>query len=248
MSWRIESYAYSEGPAAAAGDSASLGEAFEVANIVGAIVDGYTGYARLAAPVRFAAALVEWSAALTAYFAAEGVATPGVTLAYDAAAQRVTVQVDDAGGGDLLLPGSMAAYLGITQASPGGLIITGESMPAGCVGIMGARILPPADAARVTMDRLRHGRTDVVAWGNVAAQSVRVYLTRADRAAWESAGWCMTGRIRIVQGDGGAFDSAYSATNLAGYLDGYVFGATKPEPLDRTESVYAVDLSLAVQP
>lgn len=241
---RILSYIYSEGPGATSGVACPATARFDVGITLGVIEQAspsLTTRARLTAPTRFDDALVAWQNSLNMP-APAGAPSGLYTLTYDPTTARVTLATTNGvafqpvyGSTDFL--GELwNAGFGLYHTS-----FTGKNPPFGAIELLGVTIRPSQDAARVTLEDFRHGRSAATVWGNAATYEVRAWFRRD--ASWSYA---LTGRIRIKQGDGGAYDSAYAPDNLGGYLDGYVVQTSDLKGFGPNDEWLSVDILVAV--
>lgn len=249
MAPRIYSYAYSEGPAAIASPAtaAPATAAYQAQNTLAVIeqaAPSTTVYARLAAPALFTDALAAWATSLSLTAPAGGAGDYAVT--YNPATKRVTIASTTATPFRPVFPGVVGAWLGFVAALSGWATSwTGDAAPLGVLELLGGNVQPAEDAARLDLEPLRLNRQRLTLWGNVQRQ--RVQLTVGKASAAGLAGPCLAGRVRLYQGSGGAYDSAWSATNPTGYVDGYVLEVGKVTPLGSREDWLRVDLTMAVQ-
>lgn len=238
----LEAYAYSEGPAASASPltAAPATGPLQAHNTVAVIHKSTltTVYARLAEPTLFRAALVAWNASLNLSPPAGSHAVP--LWVFDTATRRVSVS-----GSSFrpVFPGVVGPWLGFTATLTGwSTHWTAPSAPLGIVALLGVNVRPAEDAARIELQDLRLGRRQLTVWGNAQRFRVTVWCARADIRALESS--CATGRVRVHQGSGGSYASAWSASNLLGYVDGYVEDVSQPRPMGSREDWWVVDLLL----
>lgn len=240
----LEGYAYSEGPAALASPltAAPATAPLQAQNTVAVIhqsAPSTTIYARLAAPTMCRTALAEWSASLNLAAPAGTGAT--YVWVFDTSTRRVSVS------GSVsfrpVFPGVVGPWLGFSAPLTGWATLwTAPSAPLGIVALLGVNVRPAEDAARIELQDLRLGRRQLTVWGNAQRFRVTVWCARADIRALESS--CATGRVRVHQGSGGAYASAWSAANLLGYVDGYVEDVSQPRPMGSREDWWVVDLLL----
>jgi len=234
---RIMAYAYSEGPVT--GVTADI-----VANSTLAVIEqsspGTTTYVRPATPELFETQLVTWQTHLFTYTPA------GVyTCTYDATTQRVTLATTNGTGFRPVMPGNLAVWLGFTQDLSSGWAESweGESAPAAVAELLGVTVEPAEDAARVDLAEHRHGRSVATVWGNHQVHRVHLVFSRTTTLAQIAAGYLTTGRVRIWQ----AGDSTpYSATNVDGYIDGYVIAADDPTEDGDVGELWTLNLLIGV--
>jgi hypothetical protein len=244
--FRIESYAYSEGPQGAAGSAAGPTAALQTVQtlaVVESTSPGTTTYERPAVPLLFSDLLALWATDLSR--AMPWGAPAGIySCAYSATSKRVTIATTNGVAFKPSPVGNELDYLGITQAI-GGYATSweGASAPLGIAELLGVTVEPAEDWAVSDLTRYRHGRAVAPAWGNHQVHAVKLFA-RSSATAALAAGYLTTGRVRIYQGDTG---SAYSPTNIDGYVDGYVLAASDLETDGDDESLWILDLLVAVQ-
>ena len=236
MTASIMAYAYSEGPAT--GVTADI-----VATSTIAVIEESspvtTTYARPIVPTLFTTQLSAWTTTLSLE------APAGVyACSYDAVTQRVTIESTNATAFRPVMSGNAAVWLGFSQTLAGyALTWTGESAPAAVAELVGAMVQPAEDAARVDLERYRHGRAVAVAWGNHQTHRVRLVFARSTALDAIAAGYLTTGRVRVWQcGD----LTAYSPTNIDGYIDGYVIAADDPIESGDVGELWTLDLVVGV--
>lgn len=182
---------------------------------------GTTTEARPATPELFETQLTTWQTHLFTY-------TPAgiYTCTYDASTQRVTIATSNAVNFRPVMDGNLASWLGFTQVLAGWADSwTGASAPAAVAELLAVTVEPAEDAARVDLSEYRHGRAVATVWGNHQVHRVRLVFSRTTTLAQIQAGYLQAGRVRIWQaGDA----TAYSATNVDGFIDGYVLAADDP--------------------
>jgi hypothetical protein len=243
--FRIEAYAYSEGPrgsgGVAAGASAAL-QTVQTLAVVESATPGTTTYERPAVPVLFSDLLALWAADLS-QAAPWGAPAGTYSCTYDSGTRRVTLQTTNAVQFKPVAIAGELAFVGLTQAIGGFAVSwTGASVPFGVAELLGVTVEPAEDWAVVDLDKYRHGRAVAAAWGNHAAHRVKLYALGDARAAL-SGGYLTAGRVRIYQGDTGA---AYSATNVDGYVDGWVVASGELQTEGDDEDLWTLDLVVAV--
>lgn len=163
------------------------------------------------------------------------------TFAYDATTQRVTI-ASNGGNFAYSLIGNLAALLGMPSTGAGASHFIGTSAPIGLIDLRGCEVEPPQDASRLDLQRYRHGRVVVAAWGCAQTFKARIWLAAADVATWQQ-GYIMAGKVRLTQASGGG--SAYSPTNLGGYVDGWIVSSGRPVYYGQREDVVSIDLVIA---
>lgn len=244
----IQSYAYSEGPAAllvSPWTAAPAGAPYQSAQTLAVVeqsTPATTTYARPASPLLWTDLLAYWSTSLSAH-APAGAPSGHYSVTYSATTRRVTIANTAGAAFRPVFVGSGAKFLGFTQYISGwDTSWTALSAPLGVVELVGATVKPAEDGAKVQLAHYRHGRAVAVGWGNTNVHHVTVWIRRSD-AAHLSAGWCLTGRVRLWQH--ATHTDAYSATNVAGYVDGYVVNASALRATGASEDFLTMDLTIA---
>jgi hypothetical protein len=247
---RLVSYAYSQGQSAADLGGGVLVAAPTTAlfNAVQSIAINESGtivYARPNVPTLFDDLLTTWQTSLS-MAAPAGAPSGTYTVSWSATTNRVTIA--STVFFKPVMPGRLSGYLGFTQSLTGAAAAswTGASAPHGTIPLAGVTVRPAEDKARVQKDDFRLGRTRTTVWGNLQTYMVKVVFTQADVAAYQ-AGWCFTGKIRIYQGNSGAYLTAHSPSNLAGYVEGWVIQQGDLKAFGAGEDYLALDLTIGVQ-
>ena len=216
---RVEVYCYSE--AATAGEVAPDLDANGGMAVIEQGTPGTTTYGRPTDHVIFSTQLIS----IRTEFDAS--APAGLyTMGYAADTQRVPIASTNATTFRPQMPANAATWFGFTQdlsaAAGWALSWTADDAPAGIVDLVAVEAAPAEDAARVDMQKYRHGRAVSTIWGNRQVHQVKLTFRR-ENLAQIAAGYLTTGRVRIWQaGDG----TAYSPTNVDGYIDGRVVATT----------------------
>lgn len=230
---RIEGYAYSDGTGK-----------FRAVNSL--VIEEQpsspaTTTARLGAPAVFSTALTAWASILNA-------TTPAglYAITYSSTTRRVTIASTNAvnfrpdwSGPDA----ELARWLGFDPAAVYGFATShvGTAIPLGCVELLGVELEAPEDAARVELQQVRLGRAVAAVFGNHQLSKAELVISRgATPASWA---WLTTGRVRVYPT---ADTNPYSATNLDGYLDGYVVEQPGWEQLGTDEGLAVLQLQLAL--
>jgi len=243
--FRIEAYAYSEGPQGAAGVAAGPTAALQTVQTLAVIESsspGTTTYERPGSPMLFSDLLALWATDLSR--AMPWGAPAGVyTCSYNSTSRRVTLATTNAVAFKPSAVGNELALLGLTQTI-GGYATSweGAEAPQGIADLLGVTVEPAEDWAVADLTRYRHGRAVAPAWGNHQVHAIKLFA-RTSAAEALAAGYLTTGRVRIYQGD---TVSAYSATNIDGYIDGYVIAAGDVETDGDDESLWILDMLVAV--
>lgn len=215
---RIMAFCYSEGPVG--GSSPTGPDANATVATIESATPGTTTYGRPTAPALFTDQLqdieTEWDASAPAGL---------YSLTYDASTERVTIASTNSTSFKPQFEGNTAVWFGFTQSIVGNNTTwTADDPPAGLAELFAVTVEPAEDFARVQLAEYRHGRSVASVWGNHQVHRVRLVF-RNSTYAQIAAGYLTTGRVRIWQcGDG----TAYSATNIDGFVDGYVLAADDP--------------------
>lgn len=226
----IEAYAYSEG---GVGATCPIDTVQSFATLTGT-------YVRPSTPKRFTELLQSWATALNT---AEPAGNPW-QFYYDAGSNRVTLQtVIGLYMWDPALSSQTAEFIGFGSYGGSGTSWTGADPPTGICPLIGATVEPAEDWTQIELAKYRHGRTAAVVWGNHQIHKISVHMSPLQTLVY-SRGWVQSGRIRVYQADSGAALNAYSATNPAGYVDGYVIGSTPI--VQQSEGWYSSDLLVGV--
>lgn len=233
MTASIMSYAYSEGPTTGSTAAYQANSTLGLATSLGWPPTVY--YSRPTAPTLWTNLLTTWASSLSAQTSGT-VAISWLTTGH----VRITSTVPVAP----VFPGSAASYLGITQdILTLATTWTGASPATGAVRLVGCTVRPPEDGSKVSLDTFRHGRAWATAWSAFDTQKVTIYLKATDGDVL-GGGWCVTGRIRLYQDE--TVLTAYSSTNLAGYVDGYVIESSGLKAYGASEDFLSLELLLAV--
>ena len=200
-----------------------------------------TTTARLASPAVFSTALTSWATILNA-------TTPaGVyAITYDSSTRRVTIASTNAvnfrpdwSGPDA----ELALWLGFDPLAAYGFATShvGTAIPLGRVDLLGVELEAPEDAAKVNLQQVRLGRAVAAVFGNHQLSKAGLVIGRnATPSSWA---WLTTGRVRLYPT---ADNNPYSASNLDGYLDGYVVEQPGWEQLGVDEGLAVLQLQLAL--
>lgn len=216
----LEGYLYSEGPAS----SSTYEGRLNTANTI--VVNEGSGYfyARLQSGLRFTDALAAWAAELNAAASLSGV----YTVSLDLATNRVTIATSNAVSFALSLQGNLSRVLGFTSTGYASAVShTGETTPGAHIKLVARECHPASPTEQVEMRTYRHQRAFSVGFSNSVIWKLQLYFSSADlpaafaRQATTKSGYALTGQVRL-SGNG----SAYSATNLGGYMDGFVVGTS----------------------
>ncbi len=245
---RIQSYAYSEGPSAV-GAAAPATAKYQGVQTLAVIEQAYpadTTYARPSTATLWDDLLVSWGVSLSSAYPMGGHAGH-YAITYSTTTQRVTIASTNGVAFRPVMVGQGNVYLGFTQdlssAAGWATTWTGASAPRGVVELVGLTVKPAEDGAKVTLTRYRHGRGVATGWGNTYVHHVTIWMRAEDGITGNlNKGWCVTGRVRFYQG---ATLTAYSPTNLAGYLDGYVVNASGLKAYGTSEDFLTMDLTIA---
>jgi len=197
MTWFIESYLYSEGPAS----SPSYTPGLSTSNTIYVNEGGGNYYARLQVTLRFDDALAGWAVELNGAGSLSG----AYTVTYDAATQRVTIATTNAVSFQLGFITNSHTVLGFTSTLYGTATThTGEKIPAGKVKILGRELSPAEHGETVEIRTYRHQRALAIGWGNMSIWRCRVFFSSAEvpaalaRDAADRSGYVLTGTVRLT--------------------------------------------------
>ena len=241
MSWFIESYLYSEGPAS----SASYTPDLSTSNTIYVNEGGGNYYARLPVTLRFDDALAAWAVELNAAGSLSG----AYAVTYDAATQRVTIATTNAVSFQLGFITNSNTVLGFQSTLYATATShTGEKIPAGKVRIVGRELNPAEHGETVEIRNFRHQRALAIGWGNMSIWRCRVFFSSAEvpaalpREAADRSGYVLTGRVRLS----GLNASPYAVDNTDGYIDGYVVTTSNLETMGDVEEFLTLEMVLGV--
>ena len=226
----IEAYAYSEG---GSGATCPIDTVQTFATLTGT-------YVRPSTPQRFSDLLASWQSAMNT---AEPAGAPW-NFYYNPATRRVTLETAlGLYAWDPALSAQTSLFVGFTSYGGTGTSWTGAEPPTGRCELIGATVEPAEDWAQIELARYRHGRTAAVVWGNHQIHRITVHVDPINTIIY-GQGWVQSGRIRVYQANSGAALNAYSATNPAGYVDGFVIGSTPVA--QQSEGWYSSELLVGV--
>jgi hypothetical protein len=233
---RIEAYCYSEGP------DNGTGAPLEAMQSLGSIEQPTSPTetrVRPTVPELFLTQLATWQSELDSH-------TPAglYSITYDATARRVTIASTNATNFRPVMPTvSSPKWSGFTQTLAGfATSWTADDAPGALAELIGVTVEPAEDAARVELSEYRHGRSVAIAWGNHQVHRVQLWFDRSVLPLIEY-GYLTTGRVRIWQfGDG----TAYSPSNVDGYVDGFVLDASNPREDGDDGGLWTLELVVAV--
>ena len=186
----------------------------------------------LSAPLRFSAALDAIVAGLSADLpgAYSWSMTPAgvLTLASDGAVWSITWH------------GSAQAAFGFVGGQAGASSYASAASVLLCAPALCFDLQPADDGAIVELVEARKGRAFATHFAALERWRVRL-MTRAAVAEAFRAGYCGRGRVRIYPGSD---TNEVTATNLDGYLDGWVYGCAVSAP-DEASGFVEVELLIA---
>jgi len=187
----------------------------------------------LAAPALFTDALAQWTASLGGAY----------SVTWIAASQAV--RVANSGAFAMLFVGNLHRALGFASATgyASATSYTGTLQALARFDLVTVQCSPITDGSGADLRSFRHGRAESFHFGNADYFALVLWMT-ADQAASFTVSYCIAGRVRIYQDP--AVTTVYSATNAAGYLDGYIGEVEGIDTHRNDEDVVAVRLSLAV--
>lgn len=218
MASRVEAWLYSEGSKTVMEHTSTL-----TAGGVDAI---------LSAPKVFSDALAEWQTDLGG----------GYTVTWDSASNAVTIA--NVGVFALTFEGNLHKALGFSAATgyTGQASYTGDQQALGRFDVLKIECNALEDGAAVQMSRFRHRRAEVLAFGTVDLWRVTVWMTYAQATSY-LASYCAAGKIRVYQDVDDL--TAWSATNVDGYLDGWIVSLSGLQTHGYDEGVVSVEMVLA---
>ena len=229
---RILSSSYSEGPTT--GSSGG----FPGTNTLTLNVGAGPVYVRSSAPFTFD----DFGAELAAQAATNVPAGAPWSFRYNPTTKRVTIESGAGGTFNYALSGNLAAYFGIGATGTGAATYTGWKAPQGSLECLSLEVSIPEDASRLELATFRHGRALATVWGSVMTFRCRAWITSADREIWE-AGYVSTGLVRVYQAGGSL--TPYSASNVGGYIEGYIVKSGELKVYGQNESVLSWAFTMA---
>jgi len=215
--------------------SAYLHHTYDAHNRIGVDEGAGTIYAELTSPELALTAPATFATLLTA--AATQPYIGGWAIDYSSMTLRST------GIFDLTMPGSIDDYLGL-DSDTGAITYTG-STPRAIVPTVSVDVEIAEPGERVDLRVWRHERSDALWWGNHTTHRVTLLLTQAN-ADLLLEGPCSRGRVRIYQTETPSTETAYSVSNVGGYLDGYVVGITAVDSLGESDQLCRVSMIVGV--
>jgi len=189
----------------------------------------------LSGPALLDDALTEWQALANAS------ATLSETYTISRSGEVITIAAT--GAFDYELDGDLPNALGLAQSDSGSSSYSGTDQPLTYWSALAVDCSPAEYGDISDLAEYRHGRVDSHIWGNHDLLRVSLYLTASTEDGLRRS-YCAAGKVRLWQDAGVA--TAYSATNPAGYVDGFVAGMSEPRTLEFDESIVVVDMLLAV--
>lgn len=232
-SYRIEAYAYSEGPS----DGLAACKYADVQTF-GAVDAGGAWHSRPLVPMAFLDLLAFWAADLSA----SGI-NGNYTISYDDDTRRVTIATVNAVDFTPLFDGNTQAFLGFgPQTFVPAQSFTGDIAPLGILTCLGLDLDLRTDAPQMHDGDYRHGRKYPIVFGNFKRIAGVIYL-RSDELALKSSAY-FGGRVRISTLAVG-LATAYSAANLQGFFDAQLCDWQKPVP-QTTAVATRIPIALAV--
>ena len=218
MGSRVEAFLYSEGSSS-------------VMEHTSAFTAGGTT-AILSTTKVFADALAEWQADLGGAY----------TVTWNAATN--SVKISNSGVFVLSFLGNLHSALGFSAASghSGATSYTGDAQALGRYDVLKIELDTLTDASAVDLRRYRHRRAEVLAFGNHDLYRSRIWMTAAQASSY-LASYCAAGKVRLYQTT--ADLTAYSATNVDGYIDGYIVAVSELETHGFAEELVSVSLVIA---
>jgi hypothetical protein len=228
MSARIEAYLYASGT----DDVLEATAGFTITE-PGPVVYRAT----LPATARFSDALVTWQGLLNASALAGTYA-----ITWNDQRQSVNISATGVASFGITFHGNLAAAWGYSSGIAGALDYDSDLQPLlRYDGILwGSGEIVNGD--NVDLRQYNYGRHRAIAWGNVDLWDSEIHV-QSSRVDTFLASYCVSGKVRVYQDS--AITTAYSATNLSGYLDCYVIGIS--DPLEKRGRIWTtLSISLAV--
>jgi len=218
MAARIEAFLYSENSASAMEHTSAL------------TAGGSTVV--LSAPKVFTDALAEWQSDLGGGYVVEWIAASNA------------VRVRSGGAFVLAFTGNLHKCLGFSAASghSGQSTYTGDVQALGRYDVLKIELDTLTDAAAVDLRQYRHRRAEAMAYGNHDLYQSRVWMTAAQASSY-LASYCAAGKVRLYQTTDDL--TAYSATNVDGYIDGWILAVSDLQTHGFTEEIVSVSLVIA---
>ena len=239
MSFYIQSYLYSEGPAS----SGSYTPDLATSNTIFVNEGGANYYARTQMTLLFDDALTAWETELNSAAGLSGT----YSVSYNTTTNRVTISSNVSFS--LGFIGNTATILGFSSNSYASATSrTGEQVPAGKIKLLGRTMAPAEHGEQVEVRTYRHQRALSIGWGNMQIFKIKLFFTSDQvpallpKYAADKSGYCLTGRVRITGLDSGA----YSPTNVDGYTEGYVVTTEALEAAGDTEGFFSLSMVLGV--
>lgn len=218
MSSRLEAYLYSEGSKTVMESTSTI-----TAGGADAILSGATVFADALASLQTqlgGAYSVAWNSTINA------------------------VTISNSGTFTLTFTGNMHQALGFSTATgyTGADTYNGDQQALGRYDVLAIECALLTDGAAVDHREWRHARAEVLAFGNCDLFRTRIYMSQAEAASF-LASYCAAGRVRLYPDSDTT--TAWSATNPAGYVDGYVVALSDLETAGFAEEVVAVSMAIA---
>lgn len=156
---------------------------------------------------------------LLAWWTAQG----GLTFAYDAAADRVTVSTSSGDPFALDFSAAVGAFIGFSSPVTGATSYTGDLPPGGICPVASADIGPPIPMERAELHRFEHGRAMATVWQTMRQRTCG--LTYEDDGTERLGGWLVSGRIRVTDDAGVELDGfvvAETSIDTKGMAEGWL--------------------------
>jgi hypothetical protein len=218
--------------------SAYLHHSYDAHNRIGADEGGGTVYAELTSPELALTAPATFATLLTAHASLAETYTGTWNSTYD------EVTIGATGVFDLYMPGSIDTYFGL-DSDTALSIYTSFATPQAIVPTVSVDVEIAEPGERVDLRVWRHERSDALWWGNHTTHRVTLLLTQAN-AQLLLEGPCSRGRVRIYQTETPSTETAYSASNVGGYIDGYVVGVTAVDSRGESDQLCRVSMIVGV--
>jgi hypothetical protein len=224
----VQCYLYGSG--AASGTVAAM----DTYHTIGIDEGGGVVRVRMNATGRFDDALSTWQSNINA---------AGLAHTYTVTRTGNTIEIAASGSFALYLYGSAGLLLGFGQTFYASNTRHASDQPCGGhLELVSYECQLVNNADRAELSQYRHGRALGLGFGNVDLWRTSLYLNRSDFSAAFDVGYALTGRVRVQGTDA----TPYSATNLDGYVDGFIVATPELETYSAAERFARVSILVAV--
>lgn len=136
-----------------------------------------------------------------------------------------------------------AAFYGFSSATESSSTThNADLVPEGAIAGVTMACAPVKTGEQTRIASYRHGRVIATGYGRHSLWDVDAIMSEAQIETLQG-GYCSGGTLRVYQSDD---TNAYSSTNPDGYIEGAVYGISKPQPRDASEAWWDVTIRLAV--